>query len=104
MIRRRDVQASGARFEVIDAECVGIQVTVPADHVELVVVDEMAGDLLADLHLHLELAFSGVVMRLQQLGFPEIALPELPVLVAVTLGRVNLAIGLEHQQPPAVTV
>ena len=56
MHRRRQVQAPGARLEVVHVERVRIDVAVPADHVERVVVEQVALQAAADADRELEVA------------------------------------------------
>jgi hypothetical protein len=61
---RRLVQAAGDRLEVVDTEGPWIEVAIPTDDIEGVVVEEMAGDAVAHLDAHFELAALGEGLQL----------------------------------------
>ena len=88
--RRGLVDPPGDRLEVVDAEDPGIQITIPANHVERVVVQDVPGEAVAHFHPHLEFAPLGV--RLQLLRRANVALAvrgvleKLPVLIPVAGG------------------
>ena len=84
---RRLVDPAGDRLEVVDGERPRIEVAVPADHVEGVVVDDVGLVAVADAHLDRELAL--VAVRVQRRRRMDVAvvvrrpLEQLAVLVAV---------------------
>src|SRR5262245_58029272 len=111
--RRGLVDAPGDRLEVVDVERVRVDVAVPADDVERVVVEQEALVAVADAHL--EHVLTGPVVGHELLGRVEVALRErralvqLPVAIAVAVRGLDLAGGLEAQprlrpvvQPEAV--
>ena len=87
--RRRHVDAPGDRLEVVDRERPRIDVAVPADDVERVVVDHVG--LVAAAHAHLDLELALVAVRVQLGRRMDVAvvvrrvLHQLAVLVAVAL-------------------
>ncbi|MBM2844587.1 MAG: hypothetical protein HW404_2424 [Anaerolineales bacterium] len=92
--RRRLVNLAGDRHVVVDIEGPRVEVAVPADDVERMVIEHVAGHRLARLDAHLELAALGV--RLQRLRRPQVALAvrgmlqQLAELVAVSARRLDL--------------
>ena len=103
MDRRRLVDAARDRLEVRDIEPERPQVAVPADDVERVVPVVIRGDAVAGADVDDVVAV--LVDRLTELGRVEVALAvrrvleQLPVVVAVALGRLDLGRGLEVQDP-----
>jgi hypothetical protein len=61
---RRLVDTPGDRLEISDVEDPRIEIAVPADHVEGMVVEHVTGEPVADLDAHLELAPLGVGLQL----------------------------------------
>ena len=101
--RRRLVDAARDRLEVRDVEPERPQVAVPADDVERVVPVVVGRDAVARADVDHVVAV--LVERLAELGRVQVALAvrrvleELPVVVAVALGRLDLGGRLEVQDP-----
>ena len=113
--RRRLVDAADDRLEVVDVEDPGIEVAVPADHVERMVVEHQLVDRVVLLDQEREIALLVVRPELQRT--PDVALgvgrafEQLAELVAVALGEADVPAALEDQelgraageiQPPAM--
>ena len=98
---RRQVEAPGARLEVVGVERVRPDVAVPADHVERVPVEHVVLVAVAHAHGHVELA--ALVIGLELAGRVEVALRErrvleqLAVAVAVAVRRLDLAGRVEAE-------
>lgn len=95
------MHTAGDRFEIGDVEGVRIQVSVPAHHVEGVVIENVAVDLAARLDAHFEVA--PLVVGFEFARHADVALAvravfeQLAVLVAVTPGRLKIVRRLEDQ-------
>ena len=98
---RRLVQAPGLGLEVGDVERVRVDVAVPADDVERVVVEDVV--LVAAAHAHVDGVLAAVAVRLELGRRVEVALRErrvleqLAVAVAVAVRRLDLARRVEGQ-------
>jgi hypothetical protein len=98
---RRLVQAAGLRLEVVDVEAVRIDVAVPPDDVERVVIQDEA--LQPAPRAHDQLVRSGLAVGLQRRRRVEVALGErrvlqqLAVAVAIAARRLDLAGRVERQ-------
>ncbi len=98
----RLMHTSCYRLEIVDAEGVGIVVTVPGHHIEGVRgIDELVHRVLL---LHLDEELTLLIVRFE-IGWPaDVALTEgrmlqqLPEPVAVALGRVHRAVALHYEQ------
>ena len=96
---RRQVEAPGARLEVVGVEGVRPDVPVPADDVERVPIEHVL--LVAVAHPHGHRVLAALVVGLELLGRVEVPLRErrmleqLPVAVAVAVRRLDLARGVE---------
>jgi hypothetical protein len=95
------VDPAGDRLEVVDRERPRVEVAVPADHVERVVVDPVGLVAVADAHLDLVVALVAVgVQRRRRVDVAVVvrrALEQLAVLVAVTLRDLDQARRLEDE-------
>ena len=98
---RRQVEAPGARLEVVGVERVGPDVAVPAHHVERVAVEHVL--LVAVAHPNGDRELAALVVGLELGRRLEVALREgrvleqLAVAVAVAVGRLDLARGVEAE-------
>jgi hypothetical protein len=98
---RRLVHPPGDRLEVADGEAERPQVAIPADQVERVMRVVVGGDAIGAPHLDREL--TTVLARCHELRRMDVALgirgvfEQLPVVVAVALGRLDLRGRLEVQ-------
>ena len=101
MRRRRHVDPPGDRLEVVDVERPRVEVAVPADDVERVVVDLVVLVAVADADLEAELAALAVRLELgRRVDVPVVerrVLHQLPVLVPVPLGDLDQPGRLEEQ-------
>ena len=101
--RRRLVDAARDRLEIVDRERPRIEIAVPADDVERVIVEQVGLVPVADAHLDRELA--ALTVRVQLRGRVDVpvvvrgALHDLAVLVAVAARDLDQAGGFEDQVP-----
>src|SRR5690242_9596191 len=72
MDRRRLMDATGDRLEVLNVKDPWVEIAIPSDHVEGVVVEDMFGQPVANLDPHFEFAALG--MSLKVFGHAKITL------------------------------
>ncbi len=60
------MESAGNWLEVVDVEDPGIEITIPADHIERMVIQCMAADHVAHLHAHLEITPIGEGFQLHR--------------------------------------
>src|SRR5262249_33539226 len=100
--RRRLMNAPDDRLEVVDVERPGIEVSVPANDVERVVIEDELVQTVILLHEELEVAH--LVMRAKLDGATHVALGirsallELTELVAIALGPAYVAAALHDEE------
>src|SRR6478752_6952518 len=102
MHRRRLVHAPDDRLEVVDVERPGIELAVPADDVERMMIED---DLVQSVVLlHDDLMIAHLIVRVQLARHADVtlrvrrALDELTELVAIPLGRADVAAPLHDQE------
>ena len=88
------MDATRDRFEILDVKDPGIQIPIPANHVERVVIQNMFAEPVTHFDAHFKIAAFRVCFQL--FGQPDIALrigrmlKELPEFVAIAFGRLDL--------------
>src|SRR5262245_42082143 len=96
------VDSTDDRLEIVDAENPRIEVAIPADDVEWMVVEDQLVDRVVLLHKEPEVAF--LVVRPELAGTPDVALAErgalekLTELVAIPLRPAHVTTRLEEHE------